>query len=112
MPRPGPRYPPEFQEDAVRLLRTSGKTPAQISRELGVSESTLRRWRQQAGDEGAEAPSPTDDQRKDEPVRRLARLTAEVIEAGVTVVTLPARWAASGLRWYADRDGPDRSPRR
>ena len=108
MPRPGPPYPPEFRAEAVRLLRSSGKTVAELSRELGVSESTLRRWRLQAGDDGAEAASPTNDQGKDQPVRRLARFTAEVIEAGVTVVTLPARWAASGLRWYADRDDPDR----
>jgi hypothetical protein len=40
-------------------------------------------------------------------VRILARLTAEVIEAGVAVVTLPAKWAVNGLRWYADhKDAP------
>jgi transposase len=108
MPRPGPPYTPEFRAEAVRRLRSSGKTVAELSRELGVSEATLRRWRLQAGDDGAEAASPTNDKGKDQPVRRLARITAEVIEAGVTVVTLPARWAANGLRWYADRDHPDR----
>jgi hypothetical protein len=36
-------------------------------------------------------------------VRILARLTAEAIEAGVAVVTLPAKWAADGLRRYADQ---------
>ena len=112
MPRAGRPYTPEFRAEAVRLLRSSGRPPAEISRELGVSESTLRRWRLQAGDDGAEAASPTNDEGKDEAVRRLARLTAEVIEAGVTVITLPARWAASGLRWYADRDDPGRSERR
>ena len=105
MPRPGPPYTPEFRAEAVRLLRSSGKTVAELSRELGVSEATLRRWRLQAGDDVAEAASPINDEGKDRPVRRLARLTAEVIEAGVTVVTLPARWAANGLRWYADQGG-------
>jgi hypothetical protein len=49
-------------------------------------------------------------------MRKLARLSAELIDTGVTVVTLPAKWAANGLRWFADRkdeppgrgsDGPD-----
>jgi hypothetical protein len=33
----------------------------------------------------------------------LARLTAEAIELGVAVVTLPAKWAVDGLRRYADQ---------
>ena len=42
-------------------------------------------------------------------MRRLARLAAEVIEVGVVVVTLPAMWAAKGLRWYAAQtDEPPR----
>jgi transposase len=157
MPRPGPPYSPEFRAGAVRQMRLSGKTVAELSRELGVSEQTLRKWRRQAGDDGAEAAGLTTDersrlqelerenrllreereglrkadrlpgpstpstfhegedrprftlsyQRKDRSVRRLARLTAEVIDAGVVVVTLPARWAANGLRWYADhKDEP------
>jgi hypothetical protein len=37
----------------------------------------------------------------------LASLAAEVIEVGVAVVTVPAKWAASGLRWYAhQKDEP------
>jgi transposase len=109
MARPGPPYSPEFRAEAVRLLRSSGKTVAELSRELGVSESTLRKWRLQASDDRGEAPgevrrrSTLDYRRKDRPVRMLARLTAEMIEAGVAVVTLPARWAANGLRRYADQ---------
>jgi len=34
-------YPPEFKEETMRLLRSSGKPLAQISRELDVSEQTL-----------------------------------------------------------------------
>jgi transposase-like protein len=36
MPRAGPPYPPEFRAEAVRLLRSGGKTVAELSRELGV----------------------------------------------------------------------------
>jgi transposase len=42
-----PSYPPEFKEEAIRLMRSSVMPLAQISRELDVSEQTLRNWRKQ-----------------------------------------------------------------
>jgi hypothetical protein len=40
-------------------------------------------------------------------VQRLARLTAWAIDVGITLVTMPAKWVADGLRSYADqRDEP------
>lgn len=47
MPPTRPPYPPEFKEEATRLMRSSGKPLAQISRELDVAEQTLRNWRRQ-----------------------------------------------------------------
>ncbi len=47
MPPTRPPYPPEFKEEAVRLMRSSGKPLAQISRDLDVAEQTLRNWREQ-----------------------------------------------------------------
>lgn len=41
----GRRYDPEFIRQALRLTRESGKTKAQIARDLGVSLESLRRWR-------------------------------------------------------------------
>jgi transposase len=38
------RFTKEFEEEAVRLLRTSGRTKGEISEDLGVSLSTLTRW--------------------------------------------------------------------
>jgi hypothetical protein len=54
-------------------------------------------------------------------VRALARLAAEAIDVAVTVVTIPAKWAATSLRWYgghgdtppptdADRADPTKDP--
>jgi len=37
-------YSDEFKKDAVRLLETSGKTKAEISRELGIPNGLLGRW--------------------------------------------------------------------
>ena len=53
MPRTRPPYPLEFRAEAVRLIRSSGKPLSQISRDLGVSEQSLRVWIKQADlDEG------------------------------------------------------------
>lgn len=53
MPRTRPPYPPEFRAEAVRLIRSSGKPLSEISKDLGVSEQSLRVWIKQADlDEG------------------------------------------------------------
>ena len=46
-----PRYDKEFREQAVELLIRSGKTTVQVARELGVSASSLREWRDKSIDE-------------------------------------------------------------
>jgi len=48
MPTSHAPYPPEFRREAVRLMRTSGRSVAQIARELAVTTETLRQWRKQA----------------------------------------------------------------
>jgi transposase len=48
VPRTRPPYPPEFRAEAVRLVRSSGKPLSQISKDLGVSEQSLRVWVKQA----------------------------------------------------------------
>ena len=65
MPRPGRRYSPEFRAEAVRLLSSGDKSIAEVARELGVSEPTLRRWRLQAGEHPGKAlgPEPEDPRR-------------------------------------------------
>ncbi len=41
-------YTPEFKAEAVKLVLTKGLTRAQAGRDLGVSESLMGRWVQQA----------------------------------------------------------------
>ena len=41
MPR---AHPPEFRRRAVELARERAKPVAQIAKDLGISESCLRRW--------------------------------------------------------------------
>jgi transposase len=50
------RFPKEFEEGAVRLLRTSGRTKRDIAEGLGVSPSTLTRWLPQGGDREMDEP--------------------------------------------------------
>lgn len=44
MPRTRPPYPPEFRAEAVRLVKSSGETIAQVAKDLGISDQTLRNW--------------------------------------------------------------------
>jgi transposase len=45
MPGATPSYPPEFKREAVHLVRSSpNKSVAQIAKELGVSDNSLRSW--------------------------------------------------------------------
>lgn len=50
----GRRYDAQFREQAVQLLLQSDKTMNQIARELGVSLTTLKQWKErQLGEAGA-----------------------------------------------------------
>ena len=44
MPRTRPPYPPEFRAEAVELIRSGTKRLAELSRDLGVADQTLRNW--------------------------------------------------------------------
>jgi transposase len=47
MPRSRPPYPPEFRAEAVELIRSGAKTIRGLSRDLGISDQTLRNWLKQ-----------------------------------------------------------------
>ena len=40
-------YTPEFKREAVRLAQTSGKSIAQVARELGISDSSIQKFRKE-----------------------------------------------------------------
>jgi len=49
--KPRRQYTEEFKQEAVELIKRSGKSQAQISRELGVSGQNISRWWQKYGED-------------------------------------------------------------
>jgi transposase-like protein len=56
-------YPPEFRQRAVDLARQREKPVAQIAKDLGISETCLRRWMDRADVDDGVKPGLGGDQR-------------------------------------------------
>ncbi len=78
MPRTRPPYDEEFRREAVQLLEGGERSLAELSRELGVSQQTLRNWRKQAGVEAGKVEGLTRDEREE--LRRVKRELRVVTE--------------------------------
>ena len=48
-------YTPEFKVEALRLLESSGKSAAQIERDLGIGSGCLSRWKAEWAAAGEQA---------------------------------------------------------
>lgn len=48
-------YTAEFKREAVRLAQTSGRSIAQVARELGISDTSIHQWRKELAAHGDEA---------------------------------------------------------
>jgi len=71
MPKAPPPYPAEFREEAVRLVRSSGKRTSEVAADLGVSYETLRKRLKQDQIDGGNAPGLTTAEREE--LRKLRR---------------------------------------
>jgi transposase len=49
------KYTREFKLEAVRLLETSGKSAAEIERDLGIGKGNLWRWKRKFAADGEQA---------------------------------------------------------
>jgi transposase len=74
MRQPTRTFTPEFKQEAVRLLETSGKSGIALAQELGISDSVLYRWRKELRATGEDAfPGKGQQTELEEEVRRLRR---------------------------------------
>ena len=75
MPRSRPPYPAEFRRQMVELVQT-GRTPAELSREFGVTSQSISAWVAQAAADGGR-PIPGKDVLSTAEREELARLRRE-----------------------------------
>lgn len=89
----GKRYTAEFKRDAVELVLSTGRTPTEVARELGVSAEGLRSWVKQAKTDRGQGPADalTSDEREE--LRRIRRELVEVRRANEILVKAAAFFA-------------------
>ena len=64
----------EFKREAVHLAQTSGKSQAQVARDLGIADSTLHHWCKEFAEAGVQAfPGSGHQTAQEEELRRLKR---------------------------------------
>ena len=91
-------YTREFKLEAVHLLETSGRSAAQLERELGIGSGCLSRWRQELAEErenafpghGRLAP----DQERIRQLEReneILRQERDILKKAVAIFTHPSR---------------------
>jgi transposase len=89
-----PPYSREFRQEAVRLLRSSGRPVPQLARELGCSPQSLRNWARQIAVDQGRAPGVSSDEREE--LRRLRREVRVLTEEREILKKAAAFFAAEG----------------
>jgi len=92
------QYSREFKQEAVQLLETSGKSAAQLERELGLGKGNLGRWKRKFAVDGEDAfPGPGHLTLEKEEVRQLrreleiVRQERDILKKAVAIFSHPSR---------------------
>jgi transposase len=89
------RYSPEFKRDAVALYRSSGRSMAEVARELGVSDMSLASWvRDSAKGQSAEELAKAEAERKE--IAALKKRAKELEEEIEILKRFTAYWVKEG----------------
>lgn len=93
------QYPAEFRDRLLRAL-DAGLAQAEATRTFGVTDRTIRRWRQHRRETGSTAPKPRPGRRRQIGPEAAPALRAQVAaHADATLAEHCARWAAErGVR--------------
>jgi transposase len=90
-------YTREFKVEALRLLETSGKSAAQIERELGIGDGCLGQWRRKLAADGEYAfPGHgrlTPEQEEIQKLKReleIARQERDILKKAVAIFSRPS----------------------
>ncbi len=88
MPEKRRKFDKEFREGAVRIVRETGKSIAQVARDLGINEGTLGNWfaKDRAEREGIDGLSVAD-------IDELKRLRSENAELRMERDVSSAPWS-------------------
>ncbi len=93
-------YPQEFKLEALELLKSSGKSAAQLERELGITKGLLLKWRdryQVRRVQGEASLAPSDLAAAQAEVRQLRRQLAiaeqerDILKKAVSIFSRPER---------------------
>ena len=92
------KYTSEFKIEAVRLLKTSGKTQTQIEEDLGIGSGCLSHWKKEYAAEGEQAfPGNGRARSEEERIRQLERENEilrqerDILKKAVTIFSQPSR---------------------
>jgi transposase len=91
-------YTAEFRREALQLLETSGKSAAQIERDLGIGAGCLSRWKRKLAEDGENAfpghgrLAPDQERmRQLERENEILRQEREILKKAVAIFSRPSR---------------------
>jgi len=89
-------YTREFKFEALELWRTSGKSAAQIERDLGIHKGQLYAWKRQCEKHGADAfpghgqlPTPEAELRRLQRENEILRQERDILKKAIAIFSEP-----------------------